>query len=878
MVVDLRQMLRLSLFMLVLASTSALAAEAPVVPLDVRAHATKLVGSILIDGRLDEPSWQNAVRQSHFVQRFPKDGGKPDLETSFAVLYDDEAIYVGVWADDPEPEQIRAQLTRRDVDALADAIVVSFDSYHDRRTAYAFQLNAAGVQRDMLLFDDQNQDDTWDAVWTGNSAITPHGWTAEFRIPLSQLRYADDNKEWGMQIVRVVGRTTEQTTWSPWPRSAPQVVSKFGILEGLDKIPQSRRLEILPYAAGGVDVAPVDDGDPITRHVSGRHGFGLDLKYGLGPAFTLSATINPDFGQVEADPSQVNLGPTELFFAEKRPFFLEGVDLFKLPMGNSDNTVEGQFYSRRIGATPDTSNLDYQYLRAPDSTTIYGATKLTGKTRGGLSLGLFDAVTGGEDAALIDDQGNRQNPMIAALTNYAVGRVKKDFRDGKSYVGLSATAVDRALDGTPLASTLHDQAYSAGVQADHRWGDNAWEARGELTGSWVHGTADAIANTQQNNLHLFQRPDAKDAHFDPMRTSIAGLGGDWRVGPMGDTKHWRAIFGGQIRSPGLELNDAGFQIQSDRLVPYVLLQYHEEDPGPTVLNWNVTSDVFGVSNFDPILVNYGYEGNANVQFANYWSWGIGLNAAGGGKDPVALRGGPALRFDSNVNPFMSISTDNRKRVQFSLAGWANRDWHADAMDGGLDAGATIQARSNLDLTIGPSWARRDDPMQYIDQATDAAGNVHYITGHIKFTSTSLTLRLNWTFSPRLSLQAYAQPYIASGAYDQLKDVNNPHGEQFRERFHMLSKSEVRETSDTVVVNYNGTYSFDKPDFNFKQLRSTVVLRWEYRPGSNVFAIWSHGQTSSVTDGRFDLASNLADLARAASENVVMVKANYWIGL
>ncbi|MEO8554292.1 MAG: DUF5916 domain-containing protein, partial [Kofleriaceae bacterium] len=566
-------MFRVSLCLI--AATSA--AHADAVPAGLRAQATKLSGPITIDGRLEEPAWQTAPKQTHFVQRFPKDGGKPQLDTTFAILYDDQAIYVGVWLDDPEPAKIRAQLTRRDVDALADVVIVAFDSYHDRRTGYAFQLNAAGVQRDTLLFDDQNQDDTWDAVWTGNSTITAHGWTAEFRIPLSQLRYADDNKEWGVQVVRSVGRTTEQTSWSPWPRSAPQIVSKFGILEGLDKIPQSRRLELLPYVTGGVSLEPIDGGDPLNRHVDGRRGFGVDVKYGLGPAFTLSATINPDFGQVEADPSQVNLGPNELFFAEKRPFFLEGVDLFKLGIGNGDNQVEGQFYSRRIGATPDTSNLDYQFIRPAEATTIYGAMKLTGKTRDGWSLGLFDAVTGGEDAALIDENGSRQNPMVAALTNYAVGRVKRDFRDGKTFVGISGTAVDRDLSGTPLAATLHDQAYSGGIQLDHRSDDNAWEARLSTVGSWVHGSEEAIANTQQRNRHLFQRPDVKDVMFDPTRRSLTGFGATWKAGRMGDTKHWRYGIGGDVRTPGLELNDVGFQRSSDQLVPYIFGQYHDED-------------------------------------------------------------------------------------------------------------------------------------------------------------------------------------------------------------------------------------------------------------------------------------------------------------
>jgi len=264
-------------------------------------------------------------------------------------------VYVGVWADDPQPEQIRALLTRRDVDAPADAVTVAFDSYHDRRTAYAFQLNAAGVQRDMLLFDDSNSDDTWDAVWTGGVSVTPTGWTAEYRIPLSQLRFASaDSQEWGLQLLRVVGRTGEQDSWSPWPRSAPQVVSKFGVVDGIDHVGGGTRLELLPYATAGIDRMPIDAGDPLNASNHWRRNAGLDLKYGLGPAFTLSATLNPDFGQVEADPSKINLSASELFFAEKRPFFLEGMDLFKLPIGNSDNGVEGAFYSRRIGAAPAT--------------------------------------------------------------------------------------------------------------------------------------------------------------------------------------------------------------------------------------------------------------------------------------------------------------------------------------------------------------------------------------------------------------------------------------------------------------------------------------------------------------------------------------------
>ncbi|MDB4959016.1 MAG: hypothetical protein JWO36_6585 [Myxococcales bacterium] len=854
---------------------SAVRADDSVLPPTVRAHAIRRTTSVTIDGHLDEPAWAAAPRQTGFVQRFPKDGGKAEHQTSFAVLYDDEAMYVGVWAEDSEPEKIRRLLTRRDVDSPSDSIAIGFDSYHDRRTAFVFQLNAAGVQRDMLLFDDQAQDDTWDAVWTGNAAVTGEGWTSEFRIPLNQLRFSSgDTHEWGFQIVRMVARTQEQTAWSPWPRSAPQIVSKFGLVDGIDHLKPGRRVELLPYALGGVDVMPIADGDPLNAHASMRRNFGLDVKYGLGPAFTLSATINPDFGQVEADPSQVNLSANELFFAEKRPFFLEGVDLFKLPIGNSDNTVEGAFYSRRIGAAPPAP--DGKYVKSPQSTDIYGAGKLTGKAQG-WSIGVFDAVTGQESADVIDEAGTSTQPIVAPLTNYAVARVKRDLRDGKTSIGMSASAVNRSLSGSPLAATLHDQAYTAGAQLQHHWGNNAWEANLHMVSSWVHGTEDAIAVTQRSNRHLFQRPDRTDLAFDPHRTSLGGFGATWMAGQIGDTKHWRFGSGGDLRTPGLELNDLGFQTNSDRVIPFVWGQYRVDEPSEHLLNWQANADVFLVNTFEPRVEAYGLECNANIQLPNYWQFGAGCNLARNRWDTTALRGGPALRADAGTNGFAWFNTDTRKRVYFNFNLSGNHNWTTDNTGYNIDVAATIQARSNIDIAVGPSWAERDDPLQYVDQVDDGTMK-HYILARIKEHVASVTVRMNWTFSPHLSLQAYAQPFVAAGRYSEYKDVNNPHAFRYEDRFHLLQGSDYAIAAGTVNVNYAGTYSFAQPDFNFRQLRSTLVMRWEYRPGSTVFAIWSHGRTDQVADGRFRLGHDFNTLIDGGGENIVMVKANYWIGL
>ena len=867
-------MRRLGLLFALASST----AYAQSVPAEVRAHATRRTTSIAIDGRLDEAMWASAPRQGGFTQRFPKDGVKATLDTQFAVLYDDNAIYIGVWCSDNEPSKIRRTLTRRDVDALADAVIVGVDSYHDKRTAYVFQINAAGVQRDMMLFDDMAQDDTWDAVWTGDVAMTPQGWTAEMRIPLNQLRFAGgETHEWGLQVVRMIGRNREQSAWSPWPRTGNQVVSRFGVVDGIEVKKPSARLELLPYASGGVQRQPIEDGDPLNDSTSALGNIGLDLKGGLGPAFTLSATINPDFGQVEADPSQVNLSANELFFQEKRPFFIEGVDLFKLPIGAGGNPIEGAFYSRRIGAAPPEPDMDYQYIAQPTSTTIYGAAKLTGKTQG-WSVGVLDAVTGEENATIVDGAGTMMKPVVAPLTNYAVGRVKRDLRGGKTTVGASATAVNRALDGTPLELINHDQAYTAGAQVTHRWADNAWELDVHGLGSVVHGTPEAITRTQQSNRHLFQRPDADHVDVDTMATSLSGAGLSWAVGRSGETKHWRWAQGGDLRTPGLEVNDVGFMFNADRIENWTWIEYREDDPGDTVLNWRAETVMFALTNFEARLLTYGGNADGNLQLANYWSFHLGAHAEAGGWDTMALRGGPALRNNTRLSSNFNFSTDSRKDLRGDFWVNGNRDFAGDGMQVNVGGGGFLQARSNIDLQVSLDWTQRTDPMQYITQVDDSGGRTHYVFGTIQQTIAALTTRLNWTFSPKLSLQAYAQPFVAAGNYRELKDVDNPHAERFQDRFYVLSGNDYSITDGTVSVSHNGSYSFDRPDFNFGELRSTVVLRWEYRPGSTVFAIWSHGRTNFVDDGRFDLGNDIANLGRAAGEHIVMVKANYWVGL
>jgi hypothetical protein len=723
------------------------------------------------------------------------------------------------------------------------------------------------------LFDDELQDDSWDAVWTGDVAITAEGWTAEFRIPLSQLRYAArDRHAWGFQVHRTVARTQEQSTWSPWPRSTPQIVSRFGVLDGIENLRTRPRVELLPYASIGGRLSPGGERDLL-------RGAGLDLEYGLGSAFTLSATINPDFGQVEADPSQVNLTANELFFAERRPFFLEGADLFRLPIGNGDATVEGAFYSRRIGAAPPEPEGEYVSFRAPSATTIYGAAKLTGKTSSGWSVGLLDAVTAEETATVVDTNGRSSSLVVAPLTNYAVARLKRDLDGGRTTIGVSATSVHRALGTTPLAARLHDQAYTAGLQLQHRFGGDAWLARMNAVGSWVHGSQEAIAATQRSARHFYQRPGMTHARFDPTRTSLSGLGVQWQVGRLGDTEHFRIGTGGDLRTIGLELNDLGFQQHSDRVVPYLWAQYREDNPGEHLLNWQISADVYAVATLEPELTERGLECEGSMQLASYWTVAAGCTVAARISDPTALRGGPSLRIDPRWWLWLDVTTDTRKPVWWSLSASGGQVWIPGETEARLDLGATIQARSNLDLFIGPSLYGRNDPMQYVEEVVDTAGATHYVFARIRQWSTALTLRLDWTFSPRLSLQAYAQPFLASGTYSELKDVDAPDARRYEDRFTLIDGTSYSLVDGVYTVRTpTASYQLAQPDFSFRQLRSTVVLRWEYRPGSTVFAIWSHGRTSEGADGRYQLGRDLRALANAEGEHVFMLKANYWFGL
>jgi hypothetical protein len=855
-----------------------------------------------IDGRLDETAWADADVATGFTQLRPSPGQPASERTEVRVLYDDEAIYVAARMYDSAPDSIVAQLGRRDSGVYSDWFYVAIDSYHDRRTGFVFGLNPRAVQQDILLHNDVQEDDSWDAVWEGAASQDDEGWTAEFRIPLSQLRFSSPDggdcptagsargedatcgeMVWGVNFMRNIARHGEESFWAETLPDEGRVVSVFGELRGLHSLQPPRRMEIMPYMVASAATDPGYGENPLYRDVDPFGGIGADIKAGVTSDLTLTATINPDFGQVEADPSVVNLSAFETFFPEKRPFFVEGVDIFRFGIGLGDGDLGSQslFYSRRIGRAPQGS-VDGDYVRSPESTTILAAAKLSGKTSNGWSIGVLDALTASEHGEFIEN-GVEGDAPIEPLTNYGVARVIKDFREGRSAVGGIFTATNRSLPESGELDWLRRSAYTGGMDFRHRFGDDMWQLSGSVVGSRVVGTPEAIAEVQTSPVHYFQRPDADYVEYDPTRTSLEGFSAKADFGKMqGD---WRFMLFGLTVSPGFEANDLGFQTEGDMALGGFWTGYSENDPGKVFRRWNIGANGFGGVNYGGDRIALGGNVNGSFQLKNFWGGYGGINVQTGGYSNSMLRGGPSFHRPANGNFWSGIYSDNRQPVSLNLN--VSGGWQADT-DGGrisVSPSITVRPSNNASINLGPSFSQNRNVLQYVTTASlDDADR--WVLGTVDQTTVSMTARASYTFSPTLSLQFYAQPFISAGDYSDFKVVTDPRGAELGDRIHVLSGDEIRTTGQpgdkvhALDLDRDGTREteLDDPSFNFAQLRSNLVLRWEYRPGSTAYLVWSQGRTEFSRDGRFRFDDDVSALWDAGGSNVLMLKVSYWLGI
>ena len=870
-------------------TVSAAAARRPALALRLTGAAPKL------DGVLDDEVWTQAQPISDFVQRTPNPGAPATLRTEARIAYDDAAIYVAVRAFDPHPDSIQAPVGRRDMTGVSSEwIHLIIDSYNDKRTAFRFSVNPAGVQKDVFHSSDTNEDLGWDAVWEVATKVDSAGWTAEYRIPLSQLRFSTrggaDGQTWGFNVMRDVARRSETDDWSPIRPDRNGFVSQFGELHGISGLHGGRRLEVLPYTVARLTRAPSRAGDPFYSANQAQGGLGADVKYGLTSNLTLTATINPDFGQVEADPSQVNLSAFETFFQERRPFFTEGSDIFRFWVSFPYYVRSGgfgndqPFYPRRLGRAPQAGDPSSAYAERPQNTTILGAAKVSGKTAGGLSVGILNALTAREQTQYVDASGVRRAATVEPMSNYFVGRVIQDFNGGQSAIGGILTATVRDLDASdPRLSLLTRDAFLAGVDARHRFGGGNYELRASALTTLVRGSSDAISRIQLGPGHYFQRPGASDVEFDPTRTSLSGWLADVKVEKTGGG-HLRGGLYGHARSPGLEMNDLGFQRSTDWILQGAWIGYNQFKPGKVFRNWDVNFNAWNGFNFAGEHLTTGMNTNASFNLKNNWGGWIGNDTEFPALRTDILRGGPAFMGPAYTHYDAGVFSDGRKRISGDVWFDGYNEWSTLGKSWSVGTDLTLRAGARLRLSTGPSVSWGRDPWIFVAGPTDAAGQTHYVFADIQQRSVSLTTRASYAFTPRLTLDFYAQPFVAAGEYGGLKEVTDPRARHFDDRFSMFGSAlSLNDGVYSVDRDGDGTaeFSFRQPDFNYKALRSNMVLRWEYRPGSTMFVVWSHGRENFEPDGRFRFARDfgrLFDSGRSPGTNVLLVKFNYWLNL
>lgn len=840
---------------------------------------------IKIDGLLDEEAWQNANWESEFIQVIPYEGRAPYYQTKFAILYDHKNIYAAFIAYDNNPDSISLRMARRD-HAEGDAVNITFDTYHDKRTGFNFSVSAAGIKSDLIFSDDAAvKDDTWDPIWHVKTRVNKEGWIAEMEIPLTQLRFEEgEEQEWGMQVGRYIFRKDESSQWQPIKRDEAGYISKFGNLKGIKNITPKKTLDFTPYSVARLETFEKDPANPFRS--GGKEQSikaGLDAKIGLTNYLTMDFTVNPDFGQVEADPSRVNLSAFETFYEEKRPFFVEGKNILKyqLMFGDNEWTTDGLFYSRRIGRQPQVvlSSDSVQYAEVPEFTRILGAAKITGKSKKGWSIGVLETLTSKEMGQIINNS-SRQQRAVEPLTNYFVTRVQKDFNNNNSYFGGIVTAVNRNLDESQLLY-LHKSAFSAGIDWMHKWKQRAWNFEGGLYMSRVDGSKDAITRTQLSWIHNFARPDANHLEYNPERTALMGHGGKLNVSKIGG----KLKFGSQLywKSPGLELNDIGFAQQVDHIQQVFWSNYQIYEPFSIFRSVTFNISEYAIWDFDGNKNLLGFNTTGNAQLVNYWN--INANYVRNGEQlfSSSLRGGPALRSPGSQSIEINLLTNPQKSLTFQLNSgvlFSHEKNYNKNQNISLNIGYRPFKSLRFDVTPGVYFAETE--LQYITQ-TNYNNSKRYIFGRIEQNIFNMSIRMNYNLNPDLTIQYWGQPFIASGAYSNFKHITDSKAELTADRYHIYEPRQLffdsMKNEFAVDENADGTsdYFFSKPDFNVSTFLSNLVLRWEYRPGSVAYLVWSQNKNAYNGAGRFDFEESIKKLLDTQGTQIFLLKLSYRIG-
>lgn len=853
---------------------------------DIQIRALKLDEPISLDGTLNESIWQRAEQYDNFIQRDPDEGRPSSQRTVVKIAYDENALYIAAIMFD-EPDSIVARLARRDEFVKTDRFTLFLDPYHDKRSGYYFSVSAAGSLLDGVLFNDGWDDNSWDGVWEAKVFHNNEGWSTEMRIPFSQLRFKNGGGEilWGVNFKRDIARNNERSYFVFVPKHETGFVSHFAELTGFENISAPGSFEIRPYLTTKAEYISHEDGDPFNSGSKYSPSAGVDLKYRLGSNLTLNATVNPDFGQVEIDPAVINLSDVETFYSERRPFFVEGSSTFDFGVGGANNywgfnwPGADFFYSRRIGRTPQGSTPDADFVNYPSGTRILGAGKITGKLGDSWNIGSIQALTSREFAET-DHSGSRSKWEIEPLTYYSVIRAQKEFNEGKQAIGFISTGTIRDFNDTNLKNDINSSAYSFGVDG---WSfldkEKTWVFTGWAGLSHINGTQERIISLQRNSRHYFQRPDAKSFSVDSSATSLTGYATRFYINKQRGNFFVNSAFG--MISPSFDVNDIGFMYRADVINAHIGAGY----------NWNEPTDFYrSIELGAAAFTNYDFDGNPTwqgifhfgwFQFLNYYSvnWNLAYNPET--VNNRRTRGGPLTLNLPGYQANLNVSSDSRKNwVANAGIGtyFTEKSYNWNAF-----VGLEFRPLSNVMISVSPQLSRNFEFTQWVNAYEDVlATNTYgkrYVFAEMDQTTVSASIRVDWTFTPDLSLQLYMQPLISSGDYTNYKELKRPKSYDFL--VYGTEGSTFNPLNYEADPDGNGpipSFKVDNRDYNYVSLRGNAVLRWEYLPGSVLYFVWTQSRAFSEEVGDFQFGNSFNRMFDASPDNIFMVKLTYWFNM
>ena len=877
----------LSLFTMIVYCAAGYAQNDSVIPFEQAYkrvyHITKVTDSQrpVMDGRLDEDFWTKQGEWSDpFIQVTPYERHPTDSPTKVKVLYDNKYIYVGVYCKDAVPEKMNAFIGNRDDNSIGDLVSVAFDTYHDFRAAPEFNLNIGGNRTDLIVTDKLSVNLSWNAVWEGRTHINraDSSWTAEIRVPFNQLRYnqVSDSDIWGLHVRRIIRRTGEVQNWSLIPLKNNGHVFSFGEMHGMADLPKPRGIELLPYAMGKYKKEPVIAGSPYRKGHLWKGNAGLDVKMALSD-YTLDLTVNPDFGQVQLDPSEMNLTTYETFYAENRPFFLEGKHILDFPMGN-----DMMFYTRRIGAVPsmqpngiDNTN---SFAETVGNVPIIGALKLTGSNRRGVTLGIVQSLTARSSVDVMRN-GVENSEVIEPLTNFTVARVQKNWK-GNTLLGGMLTSTNRALNEPRLDNYFVRNTFTAGMDFTQFFANRLYyvEMKGMI--SSLNGSTDAITRLQRNAVHYYQRASGRDyLGVNENRTSLNGTGGYLKAGRKGNAK-WAFSETFSWLSPGFDLNDVGYLKQADMMSVETAVEFRQTDP------WKIfrrgTLSLAQLNRWD-----YGGRsfGNSFILswrslYMNLFETNITQTYGWNNVQSRHLRGGPDVRTDEGYSITSSLNTDKSKRIMFMMQYNGDYNLHGDFSFNTLAPSLTLRLGNRIHLTGKYNYAWNQYQMQYVSTVPlSSQSEPAYIVGNMNQKTYGLTMKMQVNVTPDISLQWYGAPFTSTAKYNNFKRAINPESRIRSDRYHTFSPNEISFSEGQFhVLNDSGNFGFANPDFNFNEFRSIMVARWEYLPGSTLYFVWEHSMSNRSGDFMPGWNRNLERMFGLPATSVMMVKVNYWFNL